>query len=354
MGNELAVIESDMTNKGRCDIALALGKPPEDKSVSKYILGAMKEIEAKATLKSCSAQSIINCLIQCANLGLAVDNRHLAYLVPFGGVCTLMPGYLGYISKIKEADPTAFVTVGIVRQGDKFECAKESGHATYKHIPANPFDDSAANITGAYCHIKSANGSSLELMSKKELDKVRNSSKMKSGAIWTQWELEMIKKSVVRRASKLQFTEAVAKLNAIDDRLFEMSNKPQLVTLSPTKPMPEAIGHDSEPQAQEQTQEPESAPISEPTPEKAQQNDNAQTAAGGGELSFSGEVKMFMPQSGDILAGILVSGAWYHTDNAEVVALIENLKGQQVSGTYIVRKNGLHDVKIITTIGDAQ
>lgn len=347
MSNELALLKNEVNgiSEGRRDIALALGKSPEDKSVSKYILGAIKEIEGKTTLQACSAQSIINCLIQCANLGLAVDNRKLAYLVPFGGQCTLMPGYLGYIHTIKRADPNAFIVVEIVRTDDVFECATQNGQAVYRFVPKNPFDDSNNNIKGVFCYIKTDNGSSLSLMTKAELDKVQSCSKMKSGGVWSTWYLEMLKKSAVRRACKLLFTEAVAKLNAEDDKYFNMSNKPQIATIAPSVPMPEPIQpeiahemtHEQAKEAElaQAPKQTENEPINEPESEQ-------------GILTFSGEVEAFSPAKGRKPAGILISSSWYNAPSDEVAELLATLKGQIVQGTY--KQDGKY--KVIETIGD--
>lgn len=350
MANEIAVVsQTEIGSKGRAEIALALGKSPEDSQVSKYIMGAIKEIESKITLQSCTPQSIINCLIQCANIGLAVDNRHLAYLVPFGKECTLMPGYLGYVHTIHRADPSAFIVVEIVRNNDVFECGTQNGQAIYKFVPKNPFDASTANIRGVFCFIRTANGSSLSLMTRAELDKVRGCSKMKSGAVWTQWELEMMKKSAVRRACKLLFTEAVAKLNAIDDRLFDMSNRPQVATIAPTAPMPQAIEAAICAEGISTPESPESAPVSEPQAEQtATDNDTPKADA----LTFDGVVKAFSPQKGPKPASICIDDVWYQSPGEEVTALIEGLKGHHVSGTYAIQENGKYKNKVITTIGD--
>jgi len=246
MGNtQLAVITKQIQGKEIMQkISMSLGKPATDPSVMRFLNGAIMYIQDKVGTKSdvtnCSLQSIANALINAALVKLPVDNRKLAYLVPFRDQCVFMPGFLGYIYKVKEADPTADITVGIVYKGDEFSCSKDSGNATYKHVVKNPFEDTPANIVGLYCFVKTATGSWIEVMSHKELMKVKAQSKMVTGVIWSTWELEMLKKSMVRRALKIKFNEAVAELDALDNKLFnERPAKIAPVLASEDAPLPE-------------------------------------------------------------------------------------------------------------------
>jgi hypothetical protein len=75
-------------------------------------------------------------------------------------------------------------------------------------------------------------------MSKKELDKVKAQSKMKTGIVWQTWELEMFKKSVVRRALKMKFTEAIADLDALDNKFFNDRPAKEIPHLADTAPLP--------------------------------------------------------------------------------------------------------------------
>jgi hypothetical protein len=104
-------------------------------------------------------------------------------------------------------------------------------------------------------------------MSKKEIDKVKNTSKMKNGGIWGTWEIEMIKKSVVRRGCKLMFAEAIAGINEVDDRFFDLKREKATVKMAKTEPMPETVVPEIEHENQEDNQEEphiEDAPIDPP------------------------------------------------------------------------------------------
>ena len=240
----LAVLSQELKGSGvMAKISASLGKPATDPGVMKFIHGAIMEIEARVGSKSditlCTKQSIIDSLIKAATVKLPVDSRQLAYLVPFGKTCTFMPSYKGYIYKVKEADTTMETTVGIVYKGDVFTCQETDNTATYEHKPLNPFEDNPKNIIGAYCYMKSSTGSWIYRMSNAELLKVKAQSKMVTGLIWNTWELEQFKKSIVRRAYKTKFTEAIAELDALDNKLF-YDHAPKIgPALADTAPLPD-------------------------------------------------------------------------------------------------------------------
>ena len=226
-------------------ISNSLGRHATDPSVMKFIHSAVMYINGKVGTKqdisNCTQQSIIDSIINAATVGLPVDNKHYACLIPYGNTCNFQVEWRGYVAKIKEADPSLSVTVGLVFKGDKFEASKEDNTASYTHKQADPFEDRPENVMGAYCFIKGNLGSSLEVMSKKELDYIRSSSKMSGGSIWNSWTLEMYKKSIVRRACKIRFTEAVAELDAMDNRNF---NEPKVESprIAESAPLPPESG----------------------------------------------------------------------------------------------------------------
>ena len=362
---QLAVIEKAIRGgEVLAKIGLSLGKPATDQSVMKFINGAIMAIQASSGTKSditlCTQQSIANALINAALVKLPVDNRKLAYLVPFRDQCVFMPGFLGYIYKVKEADPTADITVGIVYKGDEFSCSKDSGNATYKHVVKNPFEDTPANIVGLYCFVKTATGSWIEVMSHKELMKVKAQSKMVTGVIWSTWELEMLKKSMVRRALKIKFNEAVAELDALDNKLFnERPDKIAPSIASDSAPLPaerhdiqeaEVVGGE-EGKAPAAAAEPEKPAGQAQDEEKKEALGDMQTITCGVEKSF----KAYKPTSPHVwkIAGVMVqifakdnkTGA----DNSKIIDLIneadksmKNVKVVFVPGSY--QKDGI-DIK---------
>lgn len=227
-------------------ISASLGKPVSDPSVLKFITGAIMTIQEKPELARCSKQSIIDSVVNAASVQLPVDNQHLAYLVPRGGICCFQPSYMGYIAKIKESDPTADFTVCPVYKGDKFTFSRKDGQVTYEHIVSNPFEDKPINMVGMYVYIKTSTSSHMEVLSQAELMKIKASSPNSSGAIWSKWEMEMLKGKAIRRASKTKFQAAVAKLNALADIADGITSHKEAPKLATVAPLPEESVQEAE------------------------------------------------------------------------------------------------------------
>ena len=293
----LAVLSQELKGSGvMAKISASLGKPATDPGVMKFIHGAIMEIEARIGGKSditlCTKQSIIDSLIKAATVKLPVDSRQLAYLVPFGKTCTFMPSYKGYIYKVKEADTTMETTVGIVYKGDVFTCQETDNTATYEHKPLNPFEDNPKNIIGAYCYMKSSTGSWIYRMSNAELLKVKAQSKMVTGLIWNTWELEQFKKSIVRRAYKTKFTEAIAELDALDNKLFNDRPAKEIPKLADSAPLPAESVMEAEVVDDSEKNEPAGAQEPpEDLEKKAEEARQKKAALEAEEAAKSGDVK---------------------------------------------------------------
>lgn len=81
---------------------------------------AMMELRRNPTLFSCDPMSILGCLMTSASLGLQLGVGGQAYLIPFKGECTFVPGWKGLVS-LMHRTKAADVWTGVVRQGDFFK-----------------------------------------------------------------------------------------------------------------------------------------------------------------------------------------------------------------------------------------
>lgn len=128
----------------------------------------------------------------------------------------------GYMNKVKSLHPAVFFDVQLVREGDETKFAKESGSVMYTHTIGDPFNDQP--IKGAYCVVKLNNGSndeSLELLNKEDFEKMRASSR--NSSTWNKWESEFWRKSVIKRACKVYFSEEIRELEKIDNEDYGLS-----------------------------------------------------------------------------------------------------------------------------------
>lgn len=81
---------------GRVDVRSRFADVVGDQNVGSYVTSVMTAVAGDPKLQKCSIESVFISGIRAATLQLTVDpSLGHAYLVPFGGKCTLIPGYKG-------------------------------------------------------------------------------------------------------------------------------------------------------------------------------------------------------------------------------------------------------------------
>lgn len=141
-------------------------------------------------------------IINLASIGISLNPAlKEAYLVPRGGKICLDISYMGLIKLATDTGSIDWVQAEIVKKNDNFEYLGVGKAPTHK---MNPFSD-RGEVVGVYCVAKLSTGEFLStIMSKAECDEIRNKSSQaaKSGP-WVSFYEEMLKKTVIKRASKL-------------------------------------------------------------------------------------------------------------------------------------------------------
>jgi recombination protein RecT len=162
-------------------------------------------------LRTCDPASLYNAIINVASVGLTLSPAEkLAYLVPRAEgkgkdrkvLCCLDISYRG-LKKIAEDSGSVLTAVAeIVREGDEFEWIDKLTRPVHKFdVFATAAD--RGPVRGAYCMAVLHNGiTQVEALPMEQLNKIRACSKGESGP-WIDWPEEMMKKSAVRRASKM-------------------------------------------------------------------------------------------------------------------------------------------------------
>lgn len=228
MSTALSIIESELKSKqviGR--LTMALGLNPTDEAAQreawKYAASVLAEVEKTAgdknkDLSVCKPQSIAQCMIDSARLGLMIDGRQHAHMIRYGNAATLQVGFRGYVAKIVEHHPDAIVTAEPVFDGDTFSVEERDGFQSYTHTRLDPFEDSIEKMRGVFCAVAyTVEGRLVQkvtTMSMAEIGKVRKCAKQ--DFIWNQWFIEKAKAACIKRACKLRFTE-IQGLRAIID-----------------------------------------------------------------------------------------------------------------------------------------
>lgn len=179
---------------------------PKHITPDKMLRVILTECRRVPKLLQCDRNSFLGCILQCAQLGLTPGSmlQH-AHLIPFknnkkGGIieCTLIVGYRGYLELARRSGQISSFSPRVVREGEVFKV----NYGTSECVEHIPLGDPTKPLVAAYFVTRFKDGSyHLELMFKKEIDKIRARSKMPDGAWATDYE-EMAKKTVIRRAAK--------------------------------------------------------------------------------------------------------------------------------------------------------
>lgn len=181
-------------------------------------------------LQDCSVTSIYGAVLECATLGLEpILGR--AYFVPFRTKegtkdLQLIIGYQGLIELGRRGGVEA--KANAVFEGD--ELIWESGfEESLIHRPKLGAPRDADHLTFVYCVWKFAGEKHVEVMTRDEVEKIKNCSKCRNFGPWKDFYVEMAKKTVVRRAAKYWPLTVNAEIaDAIerdDDRLFQQEEE---------------------------------------------------------------------------------------------------------------------------------
>lgn len=154
-------------------------------------------------LAECDTTSFMKAMLDCSSLGLEPDGR-LVHLIPFKNnklkiiECQLIVDYKGLIELAKRSGEVAVWKAEIVYANDHFKW--ENGEIEHT---ADIFNGDRGEPIGAYSKVTQKDGIvDYEPMSKKEILDIKKRSKAASSGPWVTDEMEMWKKTVMRRHSK--------------------------------------------------------------------------------------------------------------------------------------------------------
>jgi recombination protein RecT len=170
---------------------------------------ALVSVSRSHLLRQCESMSIVRSVIQAAQLG--IDPSGLTgegYLVPFWNKtldayeATFIIGYRGLIKLARRSGEIKSLEARLVYKEDEFEV--EYGlNQKLRHVPHFDCDTADKNIRFAYCVARLESGETvIEVMNRKQLEKIRQRSKASDKGPWVTDFGEMCRKTVVRRAAK--------------------------------------------------------------------------------------------------------------------------------------------------------
>tara|TARA_B100001105_G_C22380984_1_gene439659 strand:+ start:368 stop:1228 length:861 start_codon:yes stop_codon:yes gene_type:complete len=185
---------------------------------SQFAIQALSASEFATKTAISNPASVQNAIINIAACGISLNPvlKH-AYLVPRKGVICLDISYQGLIHIATHHGSVEWVQSKLVYANDNYINNGVDRSPTHEQ---KTFGDKGA-IVGAYCTAKTNTGAYLtEEMDIEALNKVKDSSTAGKGP-WKTWPEEMMRKTVVKRASKYwpkceQMSKAVETLNTIE------------------------------------------------------------------------------------------------------------------------------------------
>ena len=198
---------------------------------------AMLTFSRSENLQKCTPQSFIRCVLQAAEMGLAIDGK-LCHAVPYDvNVGTrdkpcwekqaqCQPDYKGLIAIAKRSGQIADTYGRVVYRNDQFDHGRSATECVLRHTYELGSD--RGEPIGAYAVVKLPNGDwNYELMDIAELDAIRGRSKSYSskygpGGPWVTDPDQMRIKTVIRRALKLYCDDpGLVRAMELDDADFE-------------------------------------------------------------------------------------------------------------------------------------
>ena len=157
---------------------------------------ALSALGRTPKLKECTQQSLLGALMTCAELGIEPDGRR-AHLIPYGKECQLIIDYKGLVELVRRSGQVQDVRAEIVCDEDAFEW--RNGIVTHRI----DFKKPRGKMYAAYSYVLFKDGAeSFEVMTKDEIESIRNRSRAGKAGPWVTDFNEMAKKTVFRRHSK--------------------------------------------------------------------------------------------------------------------------------------------------------
>ena len=221
------LIKKDLyASKKTFDVALNANN--NEGLVNNYILGICNTLATNTSLLQCTPQSIKDAAITSATLGVPIDARKLAYLIPYKGQAQFQLSYKGYVYMAKRDVEVDNIISQIVYEEDDFSV--DLGENRISHIPnlnsKSYGKDFAIKFVYAIVRFRRDTGrdNQFEVMSKEQIDDIRASSqnggqkdKWGNPTIWEKYYSEMARKTVIKRLCKHAQLGDIAQADEIDN-----------------------------------------------------------------------------------------------------------------------------------------
>ncbi len=190
---------------------------PKHLSPERFARVAITALTRTPKLADCTPTSLMKCLLDLSAMGLEPDGRR-AHLIPYGTEATLIVDYKGLVELIRRSGDIVSIRAETVCAKDEFSWTD----GVVSHSANWREDRGEVQAVYAEAVMKSGEKQSA-VMTKAEVEAIRNRSRSGNNGPWkTDWS-EMAKKTVVRRLSKmLPLSSEIVRHVERDDDQFAM------------------------------------------------------------------------------------------------------------------------------------
>lgn len=186
-------------------------------------IATIQDPDQRAKILSCTADSIVLCVVKAAHAGLRIDGRQ-STLIPYGQVATWSPMVKGRRDLIMRAANVSTVVSRHVLEGDEFEFMQ----GTEEWIRHKPSLDPPPNakLTHAYAIVTYKDGGKVfEVLSRNRIEDIRTKmSKASNSPAWRNSYNEMAQKCALNRLEQMVDTDpaTAARMAHAMDSEFEV------------------------------------------------------------------------------------------------------------------------------------
>lgn len=185
-------------NANRSKIAECCAKLIDPAKLTRICVQLVNDDKTGA-LRRCSQESFLAALLDCLACGL-LPTHGRGQLIPYGSEVKFQIGYQGILELAARAGITA--KPYLIFKDDEFDWVAGTDERIF-HKPKFNAERSPETLVGAYVVATYLDGSKrFEVMTKDEIDAIKDRSKAGDKGPWKSDYLEMAKKTVIRRASK--------------------------------------------------------------------------------------------------------------------------------------------------------
>lgn len=174
------------------------------KDAERHAKQAMLYFSRKPDLRKCSQQSLIQCVVDSAELGIPLNGR-LGHAVAYGDSATFMPDWKGLVSVARRTGQIKDVVADVVCENDEFDCGREGNRSYVKHSPGLA---GRGKTIGAYAVVTLPGDCPenpqwrYEYMTLEQLNAIRAKSRAKNNGPWVTDTDQMFCKTVIKRLLK--------------------------------------------------------------------------------------------------------------------------------------------------------